>query len=89
MKLTRSAILFAAGVIGITSETVYSLQYHETPDPTLLILFAAMLGLPIYLSQDARGNNERRSRDTESPKTREDDDPDPSARARSSDLPKS
>lgn len=79
MKLTRSACLFTVGVIGVCAETVYSLRFHQTPDPTLLIIFAAMMGLPVYLSQDSKGDNERRSRDLEK-RHQGDDDPDSSAR---------
>lgn len=57
-RVTRSRILFAAGLIGVAVETLYSLRYHQTPDSALLILFATMMGLPIYFSQDAKGHND-------------------------------
>jgi hypothetical protein len=53
-RLTRSMVLFVAGLGGVIAETVYSLRFHQTPDSTLVLLFAAMMGLPVYLQQDAK-----------------------------------
>lgn len=44
----RDALLFLGGLAGVFHETVIS----STERPTLLILFAAMMGLPAFLRQD-------------------------------------
>jgi hypothetical protein len=49
----RTTVLFVAGLAGIGYETV--VQSGERP--TLLILFAAMVGLPAFLSADERRKN--------------------------------
>lgn len=87
MKITRSAVLFGIGIAGITAETVYSLNYRVAPDPTLVLLFGAMLGLPAFLNQDLKGNNERRGKNGKHQEA-DDDDPDTSARPRSINSPK-
>jgi uncharacterized membrane protein len=52
----RSGILFGVGIAGIVFETVV----HQAERPTLLILFAAMIGLPAFLGLDeARRNGKR------------------------------
>jgi len=65
-KVTRSLVLFIAGLAGVALETFYSLHNHETPDSTLILLFSGMIGLPVYLAQDSRTHDE--------PKRRDDDD---------------
>lgn len=45
---TRDIILFFGGLAGVFNETVLSTAER----PTLLILFAAMMGLPAFLRQD-------------------------------------
>lgn len=45
-SLNRNTILFVAGMLGVAHETL--LQHSERP--TLLILFAAMMGLPAFLT---------------------------------------
>jgi hypothetical protein len=45
---TRDVVLFAAGLFGVAYETVFA----PSPDPTLLLVFGAMLGLPIFLRKD-------------------------------------
>jgi hypothetical protein len=47
----RSAVLFTAGLAGVLHETLWSASER----PTLLIMFAAMLGLPLFLKADAKG----------------------------------
>lgn len=45
----RDGLLFVAGVLGVAHETL-----GDQPErPTLLILFAAMMGLPAFLSKSA------------------------------------
>lgn len=46
----RSALLFAGGLTGATYVTLAD----QTDRPTLLILFAAMMGLPLFLRSDER-----------------------------------
>lgn len=54
--LIRDIILFIAGLAGLAYETVFT----KTDRPTLLLLYAAMLGLPAFLqANDARNNDER------------------------------
>lgn len=76
----RSTVLFCVGTIGVIAEAGYSLVYRETPDPTLMIAFTAMMGLPVFLNQDSKGDNDRRRRD------HDDDDADPSARPENRDI---
>jgi hypothetical protein len=45
----RSVVLFFGGLFGVLYVTVTG-----NPDPTLLILFAAMMGLPVFLHKDER-----------------------------------
>jgi hypothetical protein len=45
---TRDVILFFGGLAGVFNETVLT----TTERPTLLILFAAMMGLPAFLRSD-------------------------------------
>lgn len=44
----RNAVLFVAGILGAAHETV--IAHGERP--TLLLLFAAMMGLPAFLGKD-------------------------------------
>jgi hypothetical protein len=44
----RSTVLFAAGLAGLVHETLWSASER----PTLLIMFAAMMGLPLFLKAD-------------------------------------
>ena len=46
----RSAALFVGGMAGVAYVTLID----NTDRPTLLILFAAMLGLPLFLHNDER-----------------------------------
>lgn len=48
----RDIMLFAGGVAGVFHETVLT----GTERPTLLILFAAMMGLPAFLRQDEKSS---------------------------------
>jgi hypothetical protein len=47
-QATRDIILFFGGLAGVFNETVL----NTTERPTLLILFAAMMGLPAFLRND-------------------------------------
>ena len=43
----RDIILFAAGLLGAGWETL-----HGPVEPSLLVMFGAMMGLPIFLRKD-------------------------------------
>jgi hypothetical protein len=51
--LIRDVALFVAGLAGVFHETVVA----SGERPTLLILFAAMMGLPAFLRADERRND--------------------------------
>ena len=57
-RITRDGILFVFGLAGIVYETVA----NHGDNPTLLILFGAMCGLPAFLHLD-----ERKPADTSTP----------------------
>jgi len=46
----RTFVLFTAGLAGVAYETLVS----SADRPTLLILFAAMMGLPLFLKADEK-----------------------------------
>lgn len=50
--LLRDIVLFVTGLAGVIHETLIS----NAERPTLLLLFAAMMGLPIILNADQRRN---------------------------------
>lgn len=54
----RKDILFVAGLIGIAFEA-----WSGTERPTLLLLYAAMIGLPLVLRADERRQDSTRSND--------------------------
>jgi hypothetical protein len=49
----RDIILFFAGLGGVAHETLIA----TTERPTLLLLYAAMMGLPMFLRADERRRN--------------------------------
>lgn len=51
----RDVILFCGGLAGVTVLTVAWLKGHD-PNQSLLLLFAAMMGLPAFLRTDERKN---------------------------------
>lgn len=51
-KTLRDAILFFAGLAGIFHQTVIA----SSPQESLLVLFAAMVGLPAFLRSDESRN---------------------------------
>lgn len=51
-KDIREVILFFAGLAGVAHETI---QYG-TERPSFLVLFAGMMGLPLYLAKDKEAN---------------------------------
>jgi hypothetical protein len=49
-RISRDTVLFVGGLAGITYETLR----NSAERPTLLLLFAAMVGLPAFLRGDER-----------------------------------
>ena len=52
----RDAVLFITGLVGVIHEALYV----EKPRETLLLLFAAMMGLPAFLRWDEQNERERK-----------------------------
>jgi hypothetical protein len=50
MRLTRGTLIFVGGLIGLFLELARHLISGLSADPTLVLVFAAMLGLPKLLS---------------------------------------
>lgn len=51
VRLSRDAVIFITGIVGIVHEIFFS----EADRPYLVVLFAAMIGLPAFLRIDERG----------------------------------
>lgn len=49
-RFTQKGVLFVVGLLGVGHETLVS----DADRPTLLLLFAAMIGLPAFLRQDEK-----------------------------------
>lgn len=49
-RIGRDSILFFSGLIGVFHETVIA----DAEKPTLLLLFATMIGLPAFLRSDEK-----------------------------------
>lgn len=60
-RAIRDGVLFVAGLAGIFYETVF----QDADRPTLLLLFAAMVGLPAFLGYDEWGKRGREDNDRE------------------------
>lgn len=52
-NVTRDVLLLVSGLAGVFHETVMS----NTERPSLLVLFAAMLGLPAFLAKPGNKDN--------------------------------
>lgn len=50
VRITRDGILFVAGLGGLVHEVLR----EGTERPTLLFMFAAMMGLPAFLQKDEK-----------------------------------
>ena len=55
IRVSRDTLLFFSGLAGAAHETLIA----DTERPTLLILFAGMMGLPAFLRADERKQEER------------------------------
>ncbi len=51
--VTRNTILFTVGLLGVAHETLL----NDVDRPTLLLLFAAMIGLPAFMRQDEKASD--------------------------------
>lgn len=54
-RIGRDGVLFVSGLAGVFHETVIS---NANERPTLLLLFATMIGLPAFLRADEKKKNE-------------------------------
>ena len=59
LHITRDGVLFVVGMIGIAHETFVS----KVDRPGLLVLFAAMVGLPAFLQKDELSRDREDGRD--------------------------
>lgn len=50
VNITRDAILFITGLVGVLHETIA----YNGERPSLLVLFAGMMGLPLYLRKNGK-----------------------------------
>jgi hypothetical protein len=50
-RVSRDTVLFTAGLIGFTHEVVFG---SSTERPTLLLICAALMGLPVFLRTDEK-----------------------------------
>jgi hypothetical protein len=55
-RLSRDTILFAAGLVGFTHEVVFGTVSER---PTLLLVCAAMMGLPVFLRADEKRQDDQ------------------------------
>ena len=62
-RITRDGTLFVFGLAGIVYETVI----NNGDNPTLLILFGAMCGLPAFLHADELANKRAAPKEVEPP----------------------
>lgn len=77
-RFSRDAVLFTAGLAGIAHETVVG----NADRPTLLFVFAAMVGLPAFLRSDER------TQDREPPEEDEPESPPPPPRPKPKPKPR-
>lgn len=50
LNAARDTVLFVVGLLGVAHETLIG----KADRPTLLLLFAAMIGLPAFISKDKK-----------------------------------
>lgn len=55
-KITRDVVLFGTGLILTIHETLF---YRGEERPYLLMMFAGMMGLPVFLRQDEKGKPQK------------------------------
>lgn len=49
LQRNKTPLLFWVGLAGLIAETIGSLGFQRTPDPSLLIIFGGMMGLTAFL----------------------------------------
>lgn len=54
VKIARDTVLFVVGLLGVAHETLVA----NAERPTLLLLFAAMIGLPAFIGKDEKDKKE-------------------------------
>ena len=59
LRITRDGVLFVIGVLGIAHETLIS----KADRPTLLLLFAGMVGLPAFLHKDEKAQRDDKDKE--------------------------
>ena len=64
LRFTRDGVLFVIGVLGIAHETLVA----DIERPTLLILFAGMVGLPAFLHKDELAQKKQDEEKSDVPK---------------------
>lgn len=52
----QKSVLFVVGLLGVAHETLIG----ESERPTLLLLFAAMVGLPAFLAKDEKDSKDKK-----------------------------
>ena len=57
-RITRDAVLFTTGLALTINEAVF----EKAERPTLLMLFAGMMGLPVFLRKDEKDPPDKPSR---------------------------
>lgn len=50
VRIGRNTVLLVVGLLGVAHETLV----NNTDRPTLLLLFAAMIGLPAFINKDEK-----------------------------------
>lgn len=51
-KAARDVLLFLMGSAGVASEAIQAAEPEGAADPTLLFLYASMIGLPFVVRKD-------------------------------------
>jgi hypothetical protein len=58
-RLSRDTILFTAGLVGFAHEVIFGTASER---PTLLLVCAAMMGLPVFLRADEKRQDDEERR---------------------------
>jgi len=61
--ISRDTILFAVGLLGIAYETLIA----DGIEPTLLVMFGAMVGLPAFLHTDEKAKQAKEDDEADTP----------------------
>lgn len=77
LHISRDSLLFIGGMAGITNETLS----RHAERPTLIVLFGAMIGLPVFLRSD-EGKDRWKDRDDREPEERSHQDEEDASRDR-------